>query len=106
MRNEIFNLFNQIKRGKTVYFLLVMHHFGAYKIQTIKDSKLFVLTVVGKHWFIVSPAMVAWFVKASVYHSVNSAPSANGASNPAWEWYQPLSLIQENHHLHYLTFDP
>ena len=32
-----------------------------------------------------SPAVVAWFVKASVFHSVNSAPSANGGSNPAWE---------------------
>ena len=31
------------------------------------------------------PAVVAWFVKASVFHSVNSAPSANGGSNPAWE---------------------
>ena len=30
-----------------------------------------------------SPAAVAWFVKAPVYHSVNSAPSANGESNPA-----------------------
>ena len=29
--------------------------------------------------------MVAWFVKASVFHSVNSAPSANGGSNLAWE---------------------
>ena len=34
-----------------------------------------------------SPAVVAWFVKASVFHSVNSAPSANGGSNPAWECY-------------------
>ena len=34
-----------------------------------------------------SPAVVAWFVKASVFHSVNSAPSANGGSNPAWESY-------------------
>ena len=33
------------------------------------------------------PAVVAWFVKASVFHSVNSAPSANGGSNPAWECY-------------------
>ena len=32
-----------------------------------------------------SPAVVAWFVKASVFHSVNSAPSANGGSNPIWE---------------------
>ena len=29
--------------------------------------------------------MVAWFVKASVFHSVNSAPSTNSGSNPAWE---------------------
>ena len=29
------------------------------------------------------PAVVAWFVKASVFHSVNYAPSANGGSNPA-----------------------
>ena len=29
--------------------------------------------------------MVAWFVKASDFHSVNSAPSANGGLNPAWE---------------------
>ena len=28
--------------------------------------------------------MVAWFAKALVFHSVNSAPSANGRSNPAW----------------------
>ena len=28
---------------------------------------------------------MAWFVKASVFHSVNSAPAANGGSNPAWE---------------------
>ena len=34
---------------------------------------------------IVSPAVVAWFVGASVFHSVNSASSANGGSNPAWE---------------------
>ena len=27
------------------------------------------------------PAVVAWFVKASVFHSVNSAPSANGGSS-------------------------
>ena len=27
--------------------------------------------------------MVAWFVKASVFNSLNSAPSANGGSNPA-----------------------
>ena len=33
----------------------------------------------------ISPAVVAWLVKASVFHSVNSAPSANGGSNPAWE---------------------
>ena len=31
------------------------------------------------------PAVVAWFVRVSVFHSVNSAPSANSASNPAWE---------------------
>ena len=30
------------------------------------------------------PAVVAWFAKASVFHSVNSAPSANGGSNPTW----------------------
>ena len=34
-----------------------------------------------------SPAVVARFVKASVFYSVNSAPSANGGSNPAWVWY-------------------
>ena len=28
------------------------------------------------------PAVVAWMVKASVFHSVNSAPSAKGGSNP------------------------
>ena len=28
------------------------------------------------------PAVVAWFAKASVFHSVNSAPSANHGSNP------------------------
>ena len=28
------------------------------------------------------PAVVAWFIKASVFHSVKSAPSANGGSNP------------------------
>ena len=31
------------------------------------------------------PAVVAWFIKASVFHSVNSAPSVNGGSNPARE---------------------
>ena len=31
----------------------------------------------------IGPAAVAWFVKASVFHSVNSALSANGGSNPA-----------------------
>ena len=31
------------------------------------------------------PAVVAWFVRASVFHSVNYAPSANGGLNPAWE---------------------
>ena len=36
---------------------------------------------------ITSPAVVAWFVKASVFNSVNSAPSANGVLNPAWVWY-------------------
>ena len=30
------------------------------------------------------PAVVAWFAKASVFHSVNSAPSANGGLNAAW----------------------
>ena len=32
-----------------------------------------------------SPAVVAQFVKESVFHSVNSAPSANSGLNPAWE---------------------
>ena len=27
---------------------------------------------------------MAWFVKKSVFHSVNLAPSANGESNPAF----------------------
>ena len=36
---------------------------------------------------IIYPAVVAWFIKASVFHSVNYAPSANGGSNPAWVWY-------------------
>ena len=31
-----------------------------------------------------NPAVVAWFVKGSVFYLVNSAPSANGESNPAW----------------------
>ena len=31
--------------------------------------------------------MVAWFVKASVFHTVDSAPSAKGGSNPAWECF-------------------
>ena len=31
------------------------------------------------------PAVVDWFVKASFFLSVNSAPCANGGSNPAWE---------------------
>ena len=30
------------------------------------------------------PAVVAWFANASVFHSVNSTPSANGGSNPTW----------------------
>ena len=30
---------------------------------------------------IYSPAVVAWFIKASVFQSVNSAPSANGGYN-------------------------
>ena len=29
------------------------------------------------------PAVVAWFAKASVFHSVNSAFSASGGLNPA-----------------------
>ena len=43
-----------------------------------------------------NPAMVAWFVKASVFHSVNSAPSANGGSNPAYgnNFYGPIYQIQ------------
>ena len=36
-----------------------------------------------------SPAVVAWFLKASVFHSVNSAPSENGA----WVWY-PVSCLK------------
>ena len=32
------------------------------------------------------PAVVAWFAKASVFQSVNSAPSANGGSNPIEVW--------------------
>ena len=32
-------------------------------------------------WFL-NPAVVARFVKASFFHSVNSAPSAKGGSNP------------------------
>ena len=35
--------------------------------------------------YIISPAVVAWFVKASVFHSVNYAPSVNGGSHPAWK---------------------
>ena len=31
-----------------------------------------------------NPAVVAWFAKASIFHSVNSAPSASSGSNPAW----------------------
>ena len=36
---------------------------------------------------------MAWFVKASVFHSVNSAPSGNGGSNPAWVWYIDRSEV-------------
>ena len=39
-------------------------------------------------------AVVAWFVKASVFHSVNSAPSASGGSNPAWVWHIDLSEVE------------
>ena len=38
--------------------------------------------------------MVAWFIKASYFHSVNSAPSANGGSNPAWVWYINCSEVE------------
>ena len=49
-----------------------------------KDSELvshFILNITSRG----CPAVVAWFVEASVFHLVNSAPSANGGSNPAWE---------------------
>ena len=46
-------------------------------LDTYKNSRL--------HNDMLSSAMVAWFVKASVFQSVNSAPSANGGSNTAWK---------------------
>ena len=65
--------------------------------------------------------MVAWFVKASDFHSVNYAPSANGGSNTAWVWYIERSEVETLcrnsncsapgaamplRYPHYLTFDP
>ena len=32
--------------------------------------------------------------KGAVFHSVNSAPSANGGSNPAWVWYIDRSEVE------------
>ena len=49
----------------------------------IADRQLLVKCYYNK--WLSRPAAVAWFVKASVFHSVNSAPSANGGSNPDWE---------------------
>ena len=40
-------------------------------------------------------AVVVWFVKASVFHSVNSAPSRNGGSNPTWECCMDLPNSKE-----------
>ena len=40
------------------------------------------------------PAVVAWFAKASVFHSVNSAPCANGGSNPVEVWCINRSEIE------------
>ena len=40
------------------------------------------------------PAVVAWFVKVSVFHSVNSAPSGNSGSNPAWVWFIDRSEVE------------
>ena len=37
---------------------------------------------------------MAWFIKASVFNSVNSAPSANGGLNPAWVWYIDRSEVE------------
>ena len=45
-----------------------------------------------------NPAVVAWLAKASVFHSVNLALSANSGSNPAREDYMvpwPL-LLNDN----------
>ena len=44
--------------------------------------------------FLGCPAVVAWFVKASVFHSINSAPFANGGSNPAWVCYIDRSEVE------------
>ena len=39
--------------------------------------------------------MVAWFVKAFVFHSVNLAPSANGSLNPAVA-YMNVNMINSD----------
>ena len=39
-------------------------------------------------------AVVAWFVKASVFHSGNSAPSANGGPNLPWVCYTDRSEVE------------
>ena len=33
--------------------------------------------------------------RSMVFHSVNSAPSANGGLNPAWVWYIDRSRIRK-----------
>ena len=39
----------------------------------------------------------------SVFDSINSAPSANGGSNPAWVWYIDRSEVATFVAIHYMT---
>ena len=65
--NDVFKIVAECLRMTKNYFICIMRfNFFLVKYKAERD-----------------PAVVAWFVKASVFHSVNSAPSANGGSNPA-----------------------
>ena len=70
--------------------ILTLTYFCVFQIgyKCLRSLNVRYLSTIGKWCPFKSkfrPAVVAWFVKASVFHSVNSAPSVNGGSNPAWE---------------------
>ena len=50
---------------------------------TMAVMKALAGTILYQNKFCQDPAVVAWLAKASLFHSVNSAFSANGGLNPA-----------------------